>query len=84
MTTTPETPAGDLLEGAAAIAEFMGWNERRVYHIHRTGGWPIFNDAGMITARRSSLRAYVEQREREAMQRGRKAPRLAEPVGARA
>jgi hypothetical protein len=80
MTTTPETPAGDLLEGAAAIAEFMGWTVRRTYHIHRTGGWPIFNDGNMLTARRSTLLAYIERREREALQRG----RLADGAGAAA
>jgi hypothetical protein len=79
MTTTQGSRAGDFLEGAAVIAEFMGWSERRIYHIHGTGGWPIFNDGGKITSRRSSLRADVEQREREAMQRGRAGRRLVEP-----
>jgi hypothetical protein len=79
MTPTQEPLAGDLLEGAVAIAKFMGWTVRRTYHIHRTGGWPMFNDGNILTARRSSLRAYVEQREREAMQRGRAGRQLAEP-----
>ncbi len=63
----------------------MGWKIRRVYHLHDKGGWPIFSDgSGKISARKSSLRAYVEQREREAMQRGRAGPRLAEPDPRRA
>jgi hypothetical protein len=68
--TEVDTIADDVLDGAAAIGEFLGWTPRRVYHIHRSGKWPIFNDgAGMLFARKSSLRAFIAECERAAMDR---------------
>jgi hypothetical protein len=74
MTNTEiDTIADDLLDGAAAIGEFLGWTPRRVYHIHRSGKWPIFNDgSGMLFARKSSLRAFIAECERAAMDRNKR------------
>lgn len=55
---------GDLLEGAAAIAEFMNWpegkkGERRVYHCAEKGALPIHKVEGFgICARKSALRSF--------------------------
>lgn len=68
---TPDRLADDMLEGADAIAAFMGWKIRRVYHLHDKGGWPIFTDgSGKISARKSSLHAFVERLENAAIARG--------------
>jgi hypothetical protein len=67
---------GDLLEGAAAIAEYMTslggrWTRKRVYYLVETGGWPIWHQKGIgLVARKSVIAAYMAEREREAMSRG--------------
>ena len=52
-------PADDLLEGAPAIAAFMGWSERRVYHVRTLGG-PIRKRGGLgLYALRSELVGWL-------------------------
>jgi hypothetical protein len=66
--TIPESIGADLLQGADAIAKFLGCSRRRVYHLGGKGGWPIFNDgSGKIMARKSALIAFIADREREAI-----------------
>lgn len=63
----------DMLEGATAIAGFMGWHERRVYYFmeRRKQGlpveWPIFKADGQIWARKSALLAFIQARESESV-----------------
>ena len=69
--------ADDLLTGAAAIAAELGLDRRlgplaarnKIYGMLRNGktGWPIWKDGGTLYARRSTLRRYADEREREAM-----------------
>ena len=56
--------ANDLMVGAPAIAEFLGWPPRRVYHVvEKKSRWPIWKDEGGIMARKSSLMNYIRERE---------------------
>lgn len=60
----------DLLDGADAIAEFLFGDRkkrRRVYHLAEAGQLPVFRLGQSICARRSVLRAYVEEQERRAV-----------------
>ena len=57
----------DLLDGADAIGDFMGWPRRRVYYAASRGGWPIFRDGIKLQARRSTLRRHIEDQERAAV-----------------
>ena len=60
--------ADDLLEGADAIATFMGWNRRRVYYAAERKLIPIFRMGDHLTARKSTLLQHVadlEQAQRE-------------------
>ena len=45
----------DLLLGAPKIAEFLGWNTRKVYHAHRMKHLPIGHCGGSLIARKSEL-----------------------------
>ncbi len=47
--------ADDLLTGCKAIAEFLGWPERRVYHAHAQGFLPIAAVGRTLIARKSEL-----------------------------
>ena len=45
----------DLLTGAPAIAAYLGWNTRRVYHAVRMKYLPIKRIGGTLIARKSEL-----------------------------
>lgn len=45
----------DLLTGAKAIADYLGWPERRVYHFASKKYLPIGSVGGLLTARKSEL-----------------------------
>ena len=55
--------ANDLLEGADAIATYMGWNRRRVYYVAERKLFPIFRMGDHLAARKSTLRRHVESLE---------------------
>ena len=58
----------DLIPGAAAIGrEFGGCSERQAFYLLEKGIIPGFKLGRKWYARRSTLRALIEQREREAM-----------------
>ena len=63
----PPPLADDLLTGARAIAEYLGWPERRVYHVaEKTAkegtGAPIRNVPGAgLCALKSRLDAYFRE-----------------------
>lgn len=57
--TTALEPVDELLEGAPAIAAFMGWSERRVYHVRTLGG-PIRKRSGLgLYALKSELVGWL-------------------------
>ncbi|WP_336489823.1 DNA-binding protein [Methylobacterium nigriterrae] len=61
--------AEDLMTGAEAIAVFMfgdasETNKRKVYHASDKLGLPTFKLGGTICARRSTIIAWIEERER--------------------
>jgi hypothetical protein len=59
--------ADDLLEEADAIAAFIyGTKEkkRRVYHLAKSSGLPVFKMGGKLCARKSALLAWVAAQER--------------------
>jgi hypothetical protein len=51
----PTKLSDDLLTGATAIAEYVGWNERRVYHAASQGYLPIGRAGQLLIARKSEL-----------------------------
>jgi hypothetical protein len=55
MSEVPTTLKDDLLTGAPAIAEYLGWNVRRVYHMARTQNLPIGRCGQILIARKSEL-----------------------------
>jgi hypothetical protein len=61
--STKSRLADDLLDGAAAIAEFTGWSERRVFYLAETKQLPCFKVGSKWCARRSTLREYIEKLE---------------------
>lgn len=64
-TKNPSALSDDYVEGAQAIASFLGagWNERRVYRARETGALPIRRKSGIgIYAFRSELTAALHDR----------------------
>jgi hypothetical protein len=59
----------DLLRGADAIAGFLFGDEkqrRKVYHLTATSNLPVFKLGSMICARKSTLLAWIKEREHRA------------------
>ena len=59
-------PAGDLLLGAPAIASFLGVTQRQVYRLVGEGLVPSFKLGGTVSARRSTLSAWLAAQESSA------------------
>ena len=57
----------DLLEGAEAIAAFLGMSQRRVFYLAEHRRLPVFKIGNKLNARKSTLLRHIEQLEREAM-----------------
>jgi predicted DNA-binding transcriptional regulator AlpA len=53
----------DLLRGAAAIAAFMGFERRQIYHLVSKNILPTFRGGDIVCARKSTLLAWIEQQE---------------------
>ncbi len=49
------TLSEDLLTGANAIAAYVGWDRRRIYHAAATGNLPIARVGNLLVARKSEL-----------------------------
>ena len=62
--------ADDLLEGADEIAAFMGWNRRRVFYADERKLIPIFRLGNRLSARKSTLRRHIEDKEQVAKRDG--------------
>lgn len=58
-TLAPETIANDLLQGAEAIARFLGLRASQVYHMARNNHPALKKEKGIgLTARKSFLRQH--------------------------
>ncbi len=55
--------SADLLRGADAIAEYLGFPRRSVYHAVARGHLPSFRVGETVCARRSTLTAWIEKQE---------------------
>jgi hypothetical protein len=55
----PEKLADDLLTGAPAIADFIGWPTRKVYHAIACGYLPVGRVGPILIARKSQLKAAL-------------------------
>jgi hypothetical protein len=69
MIPKPSSPGGDLLFGAAAISDFMLGSKteedrKRIYGLVRKRLLPAFYMGATICARKSSLVAFIEEKER--------------------
>ncbi|RWB89249.1 MAG: DNA-binding protein [Mesorhizobium sp.] len=58
--------AADILRGAAAIADFLGFERRAVYHAVSKGSLPTFRIGEVVCARRSTLTNWIEAQEARA------------------
>lgn len=55
--------AADVLRGADAIAEWMGFKRRTIYHLAATGALPTFRMGDIVCARKSTLAAWIAGQE---------------------
>ena len=58
--------ATDILRGAAAIANHLGFPRRTIYHLIAIGKLPHFRLGETICARKSTLASWIENQERAA------------------
>jgi excisionase family DNA binding protein len=58
--------ANDILRGADAIAGFLGFPRRSIYHAVAKGHIPSFRVGDIVCARRSTLTAWIAEQERAA------------------
>lgn len=63
MHDNDNSPAGDLLLGAPSIADYLGIKQRQVYRLIGEGALPSFKIAGTVSARRSTLAAWLADTE---------------------
>lgn len=63
MHNNDNSPSGDLLLGAPKIAEFLGIGQRQVYRLAEERVLPVFKIAGTVSARRSTLTAWLVEQE---------------------
>lgn len=61
MILPQETPADDMLCGAAAIAEFLKMPARKIYRLRSQPDWPIKKVKGFgLVASRKALAKHIE------------------------
>jgi excisionase family DNA binding protein len=58
--------SADILRGADAIAKFLGFPRRAIYHLVSKGGLPSFRLGETVCARRSTLTAWIAAQEQRA------------------
>lgn len=61
---TEQVDTADLLYGVQAIAKFLGLRERQARHLCEKGSLPTWKEGKMICSRRSTIRKWMEERER--------------------
>ncbi len=71
----PDLPlADDLIEGAEAIGAEYGFTSKRAHQLMEQRAIPAFKISGRWFARRSTIRADIERRERVALRDDRPDP----------
>lgn len=55
--------SADLLRGADAIAAFLGFPRRAIYHAVSKGHLPSFRIGETVCARKSTLTAWIQKQE---------------------
>lgn len=60
------TLATDLLRGAEAIAEYLGFPRRAIYHAATKNHLPHFRIGETVCARKSTLTAWISEQESKA------------------
>lgn len=63
MTPANDNLSTDLLRGAEAIAAFLGFPRRAIYHAISKNSLPHFRIGETVCARKSTLTAWIEQQE---------------------
>lgn len=63
MAADNDNLAGDVLQGAAAIARYTGFKQRTIYHLAATGGLPCFKLGDLVCARKSTVTAWIKSQE---------------------
>ncbi|UVK44830.1 excisionase family DNA-binding protein [Mesorhizobium sp. AR07] len=58
--------AADILRGADAIAQHLGFPRRAIYHLVSKGGLPSFRLGETVCARKSTLAKWISAQERAA------------------
>lgn len=66
--SAPANEAGDMLYGMRAIAEFLGIRPRQALHLVEAGHLPHFRIGKPICSRRSTLTAWLAEREAQGRQ----------------
>ncbi|RWC04220.1 MAG: DNA-binding protein [Mesorhizobium sp.] len=66
MDLSNDNQPGDLLMGAAAIAQALGITRRQAYKLIYAGDLPTFKLGGTVSARRSSILATIAAKEASA------------------
>jgi hypothetical protein len=87
MTKAPEKPedlGDDLLEGAAAIAEYLFGSRkfrRKVYYLAQHSRLPVFRLSSVLCARKSVLASYIRTQEIQPIKLLRLQAQIAELTG---
>lgn len=63
MTPDNDNLAADILRGADAIAAFLGFPRRAVYHAAAKGHLPTFRLGETVCSRKSTLLAWIASQE---------------------
>lgn len=66
MKADNDNVAGDMLRGANAIAHFLGFPQRTIYHAVSKGQIPCFRIGEQVCARKSTLLAWIAEQEGKA------------------
>ena len=62
MNSSNDNIPGDLLLGAKAIGDYLGITARQTYRLTYDGLLPHFKLGGTVSARRSALMKWLDQR----------------------
>jgi hypothetical protein len=55
----------DFLQGARKIGDYLGMNQRSVFYYVKHGRLPVFRFKSQIWARKSTLRKWIEDQEKQ-------------------